>query len=212
MPQCHIYHVHGTSELRDKLVFILVHDEVIIKLPQNIGGIIITISLSAHSQHEVTELTAHSCLVSLISKLNVVCFISSGFYLLISWIYNMLTFYMLIILVLVYTEEIVQAIGFQAKHVSSVRNDINLVRRFRILLSLFSSYFCVVEVVKIQNICLILIRNVSKDWDMKYSYLNLGKVSLLSFQFELHENNIFKRSKHTTMLNIKCYHKLESKK
>lgn len=75
----------------------------------------------------------------------------------------MLTFYMLIILVLVYTEEIVQAIGFQAKHVSSVRNDINLVRRFRILVSLFSSYFCVVEVVKIQNICLILIRNVSKD-------------------------------------------------
>ena len=75
----------------------------------------------------------------------------------------MLTFYMLIILVLVYTEETVQAIGFQAKHVSSVRNDINLVRRFRILVSLFSSYFCVVEVVKIQNICLILIRNVSKD-------------------------------------------------
>ena len=56
--------VHGTSELRDKLVFILVHDEVIIKLPQNIGGIIITISLSAHSQHEVTELTPVLCLLS----------------------------------------------------------------------------------------------------------------------------------------------------
>ena len=46
---------------------------------------------------------------------------------------------------------------------------------------------------------------------MKYSYLNLGNVSLLSFQFELHENNILKRSKHTTMLNIKCYHFRELK-
>ena len=40
----------------------------------------------------------------------------------------MLSFYHLIILVLVYTQEIVQDIGFQAKHVSRVRSDMNLVK------------------------------------------------------------------------------------
>ena len=40
----------------------------------------------------------------------------------------MLSFYHLIISVLVYTQEIVQDIGFQAEHVSRVRSDMNLVK------------------------------------------------------------------------------------
>ena len=35
-----------------------------------------------------------------------------------------------------------------------------------------------------------IIRNISKDSNIKYSYLNLGNVSLLSFQFKLHKNTI----------------------
>ena len=45
----------------------------------------------------------------------------------------LLSFYHLIILVLVYTQEIDQDIGFQAEHVSRVRSDMNLVRYSAIL-------------------------------------------------------------------------------
>ena len=49
--------------------------------------------------------------------------------------------FMYVILVLVYIKEIAQDIEFQAKHVSFVRSDINLVRYSMILLCFFNLFW-----------------------------------------------------------------------
>ena len=103
-------------------MFILVHDEVIIKLPQKRSGessseFLLSSSKPKQSCQWFYWLRVKKCFcfhsVTEHSKMSV------------------LSFYHLIILVLVYTQEIqeiVQDIGFQAKHVSLIRSDMNLVK------------------------------------------------------------------------------------
>lgn len=116
----YIYLIPAWSSVKDKLVFILVHDEVIIKLPQKRSGESSSKFLLSVSKQNNLVSDFIDCVWGNVSVFILSLNTPAG--------RSVLSFYHLIILVLVYIQEIVQDIGFQAEHVSCVRSDMNLVK------------------------------------------------------------------------------------